>query len=233
MPRLHRLPLAAVAVITATAAMPSAAAAWSAPGGDGATRRAGPKAAALVESQAARMRRARQRIERGSWRIGDMIDGDTILVRRTDGSGTSERVRLLGVAAPDTARPGAAAQCGGPQAVSTMLALTFAVPVDTDADGEYDAKGGLGARVRLRTDRSQAFRDGHGRVLAYADVVDDIPPEAGPGGYDLARRMLETGWAAVELYDRRFARQAQYEKAQQDAITAAVGAWDACPGHGG
>jgi len=87
--------------------------------------------------------------------------------------------------------------------------------------------------VRLWTDRRQAFRDGSGRVLAYADAVADIPPEAGPDGYDLGQRMLENGWAAVYLYDKPFARQARYERTQEQAIAGSVGAWDACPGHGG
>jgi hypothetical protein len=126
-----------------------------------------------------RERVARQRVERGAWRVSRVIEGDVLRVRRTDGS-ASETVRLIGI---DT--PGG---CGGPEALGLALALTFSTPVDTDADGLFDVHGGTGALVDLQTDRSQDVRDDAGRLLAYVDVIEDIPPVAGTRGYDVGKR---------------------------------------------
>ena len=101
---------------------------------------------------------ARQRVERGAWRVSRVIEGDLLRVRRTDGS-ASETVRLIGIDTPDG--------CGGPEALALALALTFSAPVDTDADGLLDVHGGTGALVDLQTDRSQDVRDDSGRLLAY------------------------------------------------------------------
>jgi hypothetical protein len=151
-----------------------------------------------------RERVARQRVERGTWRVSRVVEADVLRVRRTDGS-ASETVRLIGIDVPDG--------CRGPQALALTLALTFSAPADTDADNLLDASGGTGALVDLQTDRSQDLRDDDGRLLAYTDVVGDIPPFAGTAGYDVGKRLVATGLSAVLIRDSRFARQSQYEAA--------------------
>src|SRR5918997_1393831 len=67
-------------------------------------------------------------------RIVDVVDGDTVKVRL---GGEVETVRLLGIDTPETRRPGAPVECGGPEATSAMLALAFSRPRDRDGDGLY------------------------------------------------------------------------------------------------
>ena len=47
-----------------------------------------------------------------------------------------------------------------------MRALSFTDPQDTDEDGLFDADGGEGRRVTLRTDPSRDLFDRYGRLLA-------------------------------------------------------------------
>ena len=152
------------------------------------------RARALRLAAERRERLARQRVERGAWRVSRVIEGDLLRVRRTDGS-ASETVRLIGVDTPDG--------CGGPEALGLALALTFSTPVDTDADGLFDVHGGTGALVDLQTDRSQDVRDDAGRLLAYVDVIDDIPPTTGTTGYDVGERLVVAGLSAIFVRDAR------------------------------
>ncbi len=48
-----------------------------------------------------------------------------------------------------------------------MRALSFTTPRDTNGAGLFDADGGKGRRVTLRTDPSQDNFDRYGRLLAY------------------------------------------------------------------
>ncbi len=161
----------------------------------------------------------------------DVVDGDTIKVRRTDGS-RRETVRLIGIDTPETVAPGQPVGCGGPQASSFMHALGFTAPVDTDGDGLFDRAGGTGVLVELQTDRSQDVRDGFDRALAFVDAVDDLPPGAYGEGYDFAQTVLTGGLATVFQFDDRFARQGSYETAETGARDARRGSWASCPEFG-
>jgi endonuclease YncB( thermonuclease family) len=193
-----------------------------------ARRRAAARRRALARKRAAehRERVARQRVERGQWRVSRVADGDTIKVRRTDGS-TSETVQLLGVDAPE-----APDECGASQATALLLALTFSAPADADGDGVLETAGGRGALVDLETDRSQAVRDESGRLLAYVDVTGDIPPFGDPAGYDLGQKLVVAGLSPVSARneDQDFARQGRYEQAEARAIAERAGSWSACEG---
>ena len=76
-------------------------------------------------------------------RVVDVVDGDTIDVRKR--SGKVVRIRLLGI---DTPEVYGGVECGGRAASGLM---------------EYLATG----RVRARTDPRQPKRDRYGRLLAY------------------------------------------------------------------
>jgi uncharacterized repeat protein (TIGR01451 family) len=76
-----------------------------------------------------------------------------------------------------------------------------------------------GKRVRLVGDRTQTRRDRFGRRLAYLTL---------PNGQDLGSRLLAGGYAAVFVFERRFARFARYSRAEADARTARRGMWTAC-----
>jgi endonuclease YncB( thermonuclease family) len=191
-------------------------------------RRAAARRRALARKRAAehRERVARQRVERGQWRVSRVADGDTLRVRRTDGS-ANETVQLLGVEAPE-----ALGACGAPQATALLLALTFSAPADANGDGILETAGGLGALVDLETDRSQPVRDADGRLLAYVDVTGDVPPFGDQGGYDLGEKAIAAGLASVSVLDdgTAFARQDRYEQAESAAQAAQAGSWSACDG---
>jgi micrococcal nuclease len=149
-------------------------------------------------------------------RVVDVVDGDTLKVRL---GGEVETVRLLGIDTPETRRPGAPVECGGPEATSEMLALAFSRPRDRDGDGLFDGEGGRGIDVTVRTDPTQDERDRFDRLLAY------IEPS-------LQRRMLESGWAEVYVYERNpFQRVARFRAAERAARQAGRGVWGRCGGN--
>ena len=139
-----------------------------------------------------------------SGRVVRVTDGDTVTVRTVRGR---ERVRLLGIDAPEASstrlgRP----DCGG-RAAST--ALRRLLP--------------RGTRVRLTTDPDSGdVRDRYGRLLAFADTRD---------GRDAGEAQLAAGMAVVYRYDdRRFSRLARYRRAQRIARAHHRGAWTTCRG---
>jgi micrococcal nuclease len=148
-------------------------------------------------------------------RVVDVVDGDTLKVRL---GGEVETVRLLGIDTPETRRPGAPIECGGPEATSEMLELAYSRPRDRDGDGLFDSEGGRGIEVTVRTDPTQDTRDRFDRLLAY------IEPS-------LQRRMLESGWAEVYVYDRKpFQRVSRFRAAERTARQAGRGVWGRCGG---
>ncbi len=76
-------------------------------------------------------------------RVTDVVDGDTIDVRKPNGS--TERIRILGI---DTPEVYGGIECGGRAASSLMKRL---------------ARG----KVSVKTDAKQPKRDRYGRLLAY------------------------------------------------------------------
>lgn len=157
----------------------------------------------------------------------DVVDGDTIKVR---GGPKRETVRLIGIDTPETRKPGTPVECGGREATSNMLALTYRSPADTDGDGLFDRENAtLGVRVKLDTDRSQDFRDRYKRLLAYA-AAPGFFPASRTSRYDLARKQLLAGWAEVYVFETNFRRVNAYESASEDASNANAGAWGVCDG---
>lgn len=102
-----------------------------------------------------------------SARITSVADGDSIKVRAFGAKRRFYRVRLIGIDTPETKDPGRPVECGGRRADSNMRALSFTAPQDTNGDTLFDADGGEGRRVTLRTDTSQNLFDRYGRLLAY------------------------------------------------------------------
>jgi len=85
----------------------------------------------------------------GDWLVTEVIDGDTLKVQSGD---TVERVRLLGINAPETYGDD---ECYGPQATAGMARWDDRV-------------------VTLYRDRGQDHRDRWGRLLAYAVTVENV-----------------------------------------------------------
>lgn len=127
-------------------------------------------------------------------------DGDTLRVRV---DGRSERVRLLGIDAPESVHPSKSRQCFGKEASSRMQSLAQS------------------KQVRLVADRSQGDRDRYGRLLRYVELED---------GTDVGLALVSGGFARERTYDGGYARQARYRSAQASAKSTEVGLWAACAG---
>ncbi|MFN8035655.1 MAG: thermonuclease family protein [Acidimicrobiia bacterium] len=142
----------------------------------------------------------------GGWRMGSgrravgpastvqrVIDGDTIVVRRADGS--LETVRLLGVDTPETHHPTKPVQCYGPEAAAfTRRRLTGrAVRFETDVETR-DAYGRRLAYVLLDGERFNdvLLRAGYARLLI-------IPPN-GVHAREMLREELDARRARRGLW---------------------------------
>lgn len=95
-----------------------------------------------------------------------VIDGDTLSVER---DGAEERVRILGIDAPEVARDGQPGERCADEAAARTEELT------TDAD------------VVIVTDPSQLETDSYGRALAYVEADDQ----------DISGELLSAGLAEV------------------------------------
>ena len=108
--------------------------------------------AAIRREARLREQRLRRQINSADARVVDVIDGDTVAVTATGTPRRRYTVRLIGIDTPETVKPGTPVECGGKEATSHMLSLTFSAPQDTDVDGLLDREGGYGARVMLTKD---------------------------------------------------------------------------------
>lgn len=132
--------------------------------------------------------------------VVSVADGDTVSVQLPDG--TRQRVRLLGIDAPEVAHDGRPAACGGPQARDALHDLVFRRQVTVIDDP--------------RADREDRF----GRRLAYLDL----------DGQDVNRLMVERGYVAVWAPSNapRPSRAAEYAAVQATARAERRGSWATC-----
>ena len=128
---------------------------------------------------------------RGS--VTHVVDGDTVDVLLR--SGRVERVRVVGIDTPERG------ECFFGHATARARQLA------------------LGKAVVLRGDASQATRDRHGRLLAYAWL---------PGGRDLGLQLISGGFARVYVYRSPFERLPVYREAETRAKLELQGQWRAC-----
>lgn len=134
-------------------------------------------------------------------RLTRVIDGDTIRVR-LDGRG--QRVRLLGLDAPELHRPHTPIQCAA-RASAAALAARVAP----------------GDPVTLPTDPTQDRYDRYRRLLAYARTATS----------DLQIAQLRDGWANLYTYHHQpLAREHDLERAARTARTQHRGVWGLCNG---
>ncbi len=123
-----------------------------------------------------------------------VADGDTITV---DIAGTRERVRLLGIDAPEVA---GTTECFGNEA------------------SQY-ARGILtGTSVGLVADPTQDDRDRYGRLLRYVIL---------PDGTDFDAQLIAQGYALEYTYAKPYQRQSAYRAAESVATTTDRGLWSA------
>jgi len=122
-----------------------------------------------------------------------IIDGDTIRVRMPDGS--EERVRYIGIDAPEVADPGSPGEYLGEEAAAHNADLLACGP------------------LRLQTDIDE--RDDFGRLLAYVWAGDVFVNE----------RLVLDGYARAHDYPPNLARQDRLWEAHAKARQAGIGIW--------
>jgi micrococcal nuclease len=115
------------------------------------------------------------------YRVVQVLDGDTVVVRRA--GGTDETIRLLGVDTPETHHPTKPVQCFGPEAAAYTARRLFGQVVQLEDDVErHDVYGRRLAYVYLdgRNFERELLRKGYARLLviepnhAHArDMLDD------------------------------------------------------------
>lgn len=134
-----------------------------------------------------------------------VIDGDTIDVRRN--SGTVDRVRLIGVDAPEAGKPNKPGEYKG---VADMACLDRWGSRAT----EYTRDKLQGRSVRLDPDPKEGPRDAFGRLLAYVVVGEE----------DFNARLVELGYARVYT-EGKAEREPHYLALQQRAQKGRLGLW--------
>ena len=135
-------------------------------------------------------------------RVTAVVDAATLTVRLPAGNAVA--VRLIGIDGPKPRGARTRAACGAAEATARLRRLAF--------------RDGVGRRVRLTSDPTQAREDRLGLPLAYVDAR----------GVDLGRALVSSGWAKVDTSDRDFLRLGGYREAQQAARAAGRGAWRTC-----
>jgi micrococcal nuclease len=130
---------------------------------------------------------------RSEGKVRAVFDGDTVLLE------TGEKVRYLGIDAPEIGHNGEPSDCFGEKA------------------GEANSKMVLGRKIELRYDgRTQ---DKYGRLLAYVFSSD---------GTCVNLEMVKSGNAWVYGRAEGFGMMPVFIEAQRDAIKNRRGLWDSC-----
>lgn len=129
-----------------------------------------------------------------SGEVAFVCDGDTIILE------TGERVRYLGIDAPEIEHDKGKADCFGDEARTTNNNLV------------------LHKRVSLHYDQEKTDR--HGRLLAYVVL---------PDGKCANAEMLRAGGAFVYRQAQGFRRLDEFLLLQKEAIRQQKGMWGACP----
>ena len=114
------------------------------------------------------------------------VDGDTLVVER---NGVEERVRLLGIDAPEVERNGNPGEACADEATALMRKLTSQ------------------AKVEVVRDPSQPDQDRYGRTLAYVEAA----------GHDVSAELLRSGMAEVYEAAPNIARYADYRALEESA----------------
>lgn len=122
-----------------------------------------------------------------------VFDGDTVLLD------TGDKVRYLGIDAPEVDHEGGPSDCYALQAWRRNQELVE------------------GRKVLLRYD--QVLRDHYGRLLAYVHL---------PDGSCVNARLLREGCAVLFRTPKGFGRFDGFLRAQRDAMKAKAGLWGAC-----
>lgn len=129
-----------------------------------------------------------------------VVDGDTVIV---DLDGQEERLRYIGIDAPESVQPEQPVECFGPEAADANAELV---------DGET---------VFLVQDVTD--RDRFGRLLRYVYVDGDAED-----GTLVNLELVREGFAESISYEPDVSRQDDLDQAERDARDAGLGLWGGC-----
>lgn len=132
--------------------------------------------------------------------VAEVVDGDTVDL---DIGGRRERVRLLGVDAPESVHPSVPVQCFGAEASAALGQLLTP-----------------GTEVRLR--RDVEARDRYDRLLLYLYRVDD--------DLFVNQWILAQGLADTAFYEPNTTLAAPLRQARGQAMAGGIGLWGSCDG---
>ena len=125
------------------------------------------------------------------------VDGDTLVVRMTGGS--EERVRLIGINAPESVDPQKTDECFGAQASQRLHELLDGKDIELIPEPQDD-------------------RDAFGRLLRYVSL----------GNIDIGAEMIRGGYAESYCYRYPHPRCDTYDALQRAAVTTKAGMWGSC-----
>jgi micrococcal nuclease len=128
-----------------------------------------------------------------------VVDGDTVDVKI---GSTTERVRLLGINAPESVDPKKSAECFGKEAGEEMKSL---LPSGTE--------------VELLPDETQSDKDKYGRILRYVFSKNNG---------DVGLKMIRLGFAREYTFKTPYEKQQEYKNAEMIAKSADLGLWSVC-----
>ncbi len=132
-----------------------------------------------------------------AFKVMKVVDGDTIDVEMASGT---ERIRLIGINAPESVDPRKKVECFGKEASAHLHALL---------DGK---------QVRLVADPTQNDRDVYTRLLRYITRED---------GLMINDAMIRDGYAYEYTYKIPYQQQAAFQAAQKEAKEGGRGLWAA------
>ena len=132
--------------------------------------------------------------------VVEVIDGDTVAL---DIGGRTERVRLLGIDAPESVHPSVPVQCFGPEASAELAAL---LPTNTP----------------VRVERDHELRDRFDRLLLYVyRLADDL---------FVNHWLVANGLADTTFYEPNITHVVSLTEARSTARSGGVGLWSSCDG---
>ncbi|MGI9597294.1 MAG: thermonuclease family protein, partial [Acidimicrobiales bacterium] len=132
--------------------------------------------------------------------VTSVVDGDTI---ELEIAGRPERVRLLGIDAPESVHPTVPIQCYGPEASAQLAA-------------------GLPPGSIVRIERDDDARDRYGRLLLYVYRTAD--------GLFVNEWLVRNGLADTSFYEPNTTMAAPLNAARSRARAERVGLWGNCDG---
>ncbi len=138
-----------------------------------------------------------QKYHAKTFKVINVVDGDTIDIDIPDSNRVHTRVRLWGVDTPETKEPNVPVQYFGPEAA------------------KWTETSALGKEVVLYLDEANRTRDKYGRLLAYVQL---------PEGDFLNEKLLSQGFAYADLrFDHSFYN--KYQQLQASARSLKRGLW--------